>query len=645
MKILIIILLSIFTQELRAQINWLKDRQLYETQTLELEYPLYYLYRAIDYDFKYDESDQYICDITYHNIVRPSNDNALESINKIYIPTGGKVIDILNIRSRAISKSGKTIELDQNNIKEIEDEESDSGYRIFAVEGAEVGGEVEYLYTKRVHGSTFINEKIQFTSPIKRFEFTLQCPENLEFEFATVNDTTKVMQLDTLKNLNKYAVAFNNIPEFVSERFSAGDANIKRIDFKLAYNSSGGKKRLNTFSVAGKTIFENANTLSKEEQKALVDFIKKHDKKHLNAINRLRNLEHEAKKELSLDQNAPDDLAHLLKNKLGEKKAFVKLIVGVLNYLQIKYEIVATSGRFEKKFHESFDSWNYLDEYLIYLSNTQKYLAPHSMALRYGYVPSRLTATKGIFVSNDKIIDDYFFPITRIDYIPEKDYSHSMTDLSINVSFDELASNNTVSVKRTFINRDAFFFKYALLWMDQEKRKKRIEDVIRYLAPDADIMSINLEKEGLSYDQWNDPISVASTYNTAAYIEQAGPSILFKIGELIGPQSELYQEKERIYDIESLNNHGYHDDIIIQIPKGYTIQNPKDIIIDRSLMSEGRKVCAFKTSYEIDGQELKVTLDEYYDQLLFPANRFEEFREVINAAADWNKVVLVLKKG
>lgn len=634
----------LITSGLEAQNNWISNRQLTELTPNEKEYPLYYLYRAISYDFKYDESDQYVCDITYHNIVRASNDKALQSVNKIYIPTGGNVIDIRDIKSRAISKDGNTIALDKNDIKEIKDEESDKSYRIFAIEGAEVGGEIEYTFTKRVHGSTFISEKIQFTFPVKQFKFDLQCPENLEFEFLTANDTTQVIQIDTVDSVNKYAAVFNNIPEFVDEKFSAGDANVKRIDFKLAYNSARSKRRINTLPAAGKAIYDNAHNLTKEEEKALLQFIKLHDQKNLSDIERLKFLEHEAKKEFSYDSSSPNNLAFLLQNKLGSKKAFLKLIVGILNYLDIKFEIVATSGRFEMKFNESFDTWSYLDEYLIYLPVQNEFMAPHSTSKRYGYVPDRLTATKGLFISQEKISDDYFFPVSRIGYIPEKDYTHHMTDLNLEVDFDLVDFSNTVSVKRTLIKGDASYFKASLLWMNEEQQEKAKEEVVRFLAPDAEIKETKLENETLEYNNWNAPLTVSSTYTTKSYMEQAGSSILFKIGELIGPQSELYQEKERQYEIESLYNRGYHDDILIHLPKGYTVQNPEDIVINKYITGDDKKVCSFETSYQINGQNLIVTLDEYYNQLVFPVDQFDEFREVINAAADWNKVTLILKK-
>jgi hypothetical protein len=39
-----------------------------------------------------------------------------------------------------------------------------------------------------------------------------------------------------------------------------------------------------------------------------------------------------------------------------------------------------------------------------------------------------------------------------------------------------------------------------------------------------------------------------------------------------------------------------------------------------------------------------VKIQEVYKQIRYSADKFEDFRKVVNAAADWNKVVLILEK-
>ena len=66
--------------------------------------------------------------------------------------------------------------------------------------------------------------------------------------------------------------------------------------------------------------------------------------------------------------------------------------------------------------------------------------------------------------------------------------------------------------------------------------------------------------------------------------------------------------------------------------------------MDYSSSKDGRNTMEFTSSYELNGDSLKVTCHEYYDEISVPLERYEEFRTVINAAADFNKITLVFEE-
>ena len=47
---------------------------------------------------------------------------------------------------------------------------------------------------------------------------------------------------------------------------------------------------------------------------------------------------------------------------------------------------------------------------------------------------------------------------------------------------------------------------------------------------------------------------------------------------------------------------------------------------------------------KVTGNVLDIEVTETYHEILYPLSQFETFKKVINAAADFNKVVLVLEK-
>ncbi|MEL6560007.1 MAG: DUF3857 domain-containing protein [Bacteroidota bacterium] len=623
-----------------AQSEWQDQRDLYKISEEEKAYPLYLLYKSIHYDYKLDENDQFVCDITFHEIARVGNDKALENRNQIYISMYNTV-DLIDVKARAIAPDGKVTMLDQNNIKEIEDEDTD-GYKIFAVEGAAVGGEIEYRYVKRVQASVFKNETIQFLAPVKKLEFSLKCPSFLQYDFRTVNDDTEVSSVDKSKEYNYYQAEFDNIPAYVNEGFSAGTPNKKRIDFKLAYNTNAGSRRLNTFSVAGATVYQQVATLSKDEQKAVKSFIQKNGLKSGSAIEKLKKLEDVIKKQFYVEEYGSPDLVEFFKNGYGSTRAFVKLFNAILETLEIRHELVVTGDRFKLKFSKDFDSWNYLSDYLFYLPEVKQYFTPHDMLYRYGSVPPEQTAMDGIYVKMEQITD-YEFPVTRIDYIPEEPYQKNMNNLDIEVSFDEDLINTAVDATRTYTGLESSIYKYALSRINEDQKQEMLKSLVEYLAIDAEIDKVKIVEGDLSYGNWEKPFVVNTTFSTESYLEQAGNSLLFKVGDLIGAQSELYQEDERVYEIENQNNRGYVRKILVNIPDGYKVQNADDIKIKKEVKKGDRVIYLFDSNFEIKDNQLSILIDEYYDEIYYPANKFEGFRKVINAAADFNKVTLILK--
>ena len=131
-----------------------------------------------------------------------------------------------------------------------------------------------------------------------------------------------------------------------------------------------------------------------------------------------------------------------------------------------------------------------------------------------------------------------------------------------------------------------------------------------------------------------------SEFSSSNYINKAGSKYLFKIGELIGPQVEMYQEGERQFDIDTDFNHLYHRVLTIEAPEGFVFKNLDDLVMD---FSDEEETMLFKSDYTLNGNSLEVKVTEYYGELHYPIEMFETFRSVINAAADFNKITIVVE--
>ena len=80
------------------------------------------------------------------------------------------------------------------------------------------------------------------------------------------------------------------------------------------------------------------------------------------------------------------------------------------------------------------------------------------------------------------------------------------------------------------------------------------------------------------------------------------------------------------------------------MPKGYILQGLDDVKINKGIEKNGEMVNAFVSDFTFKDNIVTITAKEYYRNISLPKEDYENFRQVINAAADFNKVVLVFEK-
>ena len=168
-----------------------------------------------------------------------------------------------------------------------------------------------------------------------------------------------------------------------------------------------------------------------------------------------------------------------------------------------------------------------------------------------------------------------------------------------------------------------------------------IDQLTKQTAPDAEI---NKWTAGPATDGQSNNFRVSVDFRSSHFVERAGSRILFKVGELIGPQIEMYRDDERTVAVENDFNRMYNRTIKIHLPDGYRVRNADDLLIDIAYTDEDDVPFSFKSDYILEDKVLTVHIEEYYKEIYAPLSRYEDFRKVVNAAADFNKITLVLEK-
>lgn len=602
-----------------------------------------YQYTHDDYRYSTDNLELELY-TTVHRIVRVNNDDAVQRYNRIYVPVND-ALEIMEIKARAISKEGKVVELDKNNIKALSDDEGEAGYQIFAMEGVEIGSDIEYLYRLKRSPGYFGREFIQGRTPVIKSLYTLSSPKNLIFETKLYNDATEPTEEKT-ETERTLSYVLEDIPMVNDEEFAFYNSNRKRIEYRLSYNLYSGKKRLLTWSVAAERIYSLIYDFGKDGLKDAEKFIKKNKLEGSSPEESVRRVENFVKSNFAVAEGSREefaDLSAILENRYANERGIVKLYAALFEVMGIRHSVVLTTDRSNIPFDPDFESWNYLSDYIIHLTDIDKYLAPVNPEYRLGMIPALNTHNYGLFISQ-VTIGETVTAVGNTKFIPALTHEQSYDRLEIEVSFGEDMEEAEVALDRTMSGYYGLLIQPYYPLLDETQRQQVMEDLVKSSAEDATFEKLDVENVEPNTSPLKDPFIVRSEFSTRSLIERAGNRYLFKLGEIIGPQVEMYQEKQRQNPVENDFNRTYDRNITFTIPEGYRVRNLDDIRINHYLVENGRKVFLFQSDYEQKGQEVVVTIDEFYSQIDCNMENFEAFRKVVNAAADFNKITLVFEK-
>src|SRR5690606_13215231 len=262
------------------------------------------------------------------------------------------------------------------------------------------------------------------------------------------------------------------------------------------------------------------------------------------------------------------NLDDVIAKKIANEAGIIKLYTAVFKTLNIDHQIVITSNRQDLKFDKNFEANNFLTDFLIYFPKTKTYLSPTEVQSRYGYPPAYLTDNYGLFIKEVKL-GNFVSGIGEINYIKAITADNTVDKMVIDVDFEKNnIGNSNIKLQRSMSGYYAMYFQPYIHLSKEQDRKELIESFAKNLSEDITIKNTDLlngdpELFGVK------PIQVNVDFSSEAFTEQAGKKYLFKVGELIGKQIQLYQEKARVLPVENEFTRSYYRTININIPEGY----------------------------------------------------------------------------
>lgn len=621
--------------------TWDANPRLHQLTDKEKEGNFIFLKDKIIIEFAYESSGQLVEYMTRHTIIHFNNEKGVEEMNKVYVPYA-TILEEMDLKGRTITSEGKIIPLSKSSVKKVDNLENAGAFMIFAMEGIDKGGEIEYLYTNKKSVSSNASWTMQSEALRKDVSIDIYSPANLVYEGRGYNGFPAFTVDTTVKDKNHIYSSIAFIDGLTEEKYSSYDANKMRFDYQLTYNKSKGNARLYSWEYCGTDLYNALFNFDKSEIKAMEKLIGKLGLSKLKTDEeKIRALEQYMK--TNINQSADNvSIDKLLEVKYGSTFDLQRVYIGIAGLLKIPVEAVLTTDRTSRKFDTTFPSWNSLGEYLLYFSGFDKYLSASNYLSRLGFPPPELVYNKGLFVKETSL-GDIKTGISKVKNIDNPPYTSSYNNLTELVTFDPESFTPTVNVKQEYAGYPAYYIQPAILYMEENQKTELKENLSKFIGNETIVKSTKLSGIDKA-DILVNPFVVESVLETPQLMENAGNKYLFRVGTLIGPQAELYQEKTRQSDGEITYTHSFTRNIEIKIPQGYRIKNADDIRIEKKYMVGDNVLSSFISGYTIEGDVMKIKVYEDYQAIVYPKENFEQFRSVINASADFNKVVLIFEK-
>lgn len=610
-----------------------------------------------------------------HRRIKVMSDEAIEKNNKVYVPSYYES-KVLKLKARLIHANGKVVEMDEDDIIEANDEKTGSKYKYFAMEGVQKGDEIEYLfYIRRNNGYFGLRGRVLYLQeelPIRHMEFDLIVPDIITLKTKSINNLPAMRTDSSVNDRIRYFVTVDNVSAFEPEEYAIKDPMKMGIVYKWGeYKPTERKNIVNYSDIAAEefdgimgTSGDNAKYGYKKSKSAVAKLIKA--LKLLpedDAKTKVQKLEYFIKKNTTkaLDfsmfgfsfELKPQPWSKRIAPALDKDSTskmylstseMITLFVFSLHNMGIEYNLVFTTNRFESRFDKDFEAQCYVQECLIYFPQLKMYIDPTDLDVRGEFFNQGYYNNYGLFVVpvNTGGVNTAIAKINFIQPLSEKKTTDSLV---LNCALTSDFSKLSINYRRTQRGWYAVGVQAAYDKLDKEDRASFEERFTTFLTDNPnEVTSQTIENSGAN--SIGKPFVSGATLEVAKFVEVAEKKYLIKLGELIGPQTELYQKKDRRLPVENPFNHLYYRRINFTIPAGYKIaaESLSKLKMDVEHKVGSDVVCKFMSDYKLNGHELVVDCTEYYAKIDLPVDQFEGFRKVINAAADFNKITIVLEK-
>jgi hypothetical protein len=582
-----------------------------------------------------------------HKIFWVNSDEAIDRNNKVYLPIG-KGTDLVSTKARVLNPDGNETLLNEDDVIELKDEDDNISY-YYALKGIEIGSFIEFFYVVKTAPSYNGSRRgAQETAPIFNFQFELISPSHLIFETKSYNGYGDLDEDTFDEDHNHLSKTMEYVAKFEEEDQAYNFPNRMAVMYKLEENTVSGSTNMVNYKSVGKNMISAYTVGTKTDMKTFSKMMKEIEMDNVKTDEeKIVAWEKYFKGHFALFQaNSADltDLSFIYKNKVSNSPGFMKFMALACEKNDIDYRFVITCSRKLIDFDTKFQAYNFLQKYLMYFPKLDKYMDMEGKFSTLGYPGIDFQDNNGVFFKKI-VVGDIISSTAKIKWISAPDAFASISDMNMKVKVADDFSTLEFDLKTTATGYNVSGTQPYFGLMTPESEKDLTEQLIKWVDEDMDLHEVKADNTGLdAYGK--EPLIITGTFGIDKYIVSVKDKYLIKLGLFIGPQAEMYQDgKQRKFPVDMGFRKSYHRVFSFEIPEGYNLTNMESINMSVEAKEEDGTVYAdFISTYVLDGNMLTVTCDERYHKIHYPIAQYEDYRRVINAAADFNKIVVYLEE-
>lgn len=586
------------------------------------------------------EGENYFTYRTIYEKVKTNDYLGISMFNKVYIPISDGE-ELVDLKVRTIDSLGNIKDFDKKNLKELENVDGYRDYKIFAIEGLVNGGELEFTYTTKTKTYYSGREIFQYDVFVEEAVFELIYPKEFTFSTKSYNGFP---ESDTIKN--GLRITARNIPAFPKESYSSYKSKLMRVDYKVEINPN--KANVMSWSKITRRWFHNL--YFEEGQSQAQKFVTDLALDGKSDFEKIVILEKNIKENFTIKEgNNKDysDIKLVFKNHIGNERGILKAYLKCLEYLKSKFCIVLTCSRFRGSIDPDYVHSMDFRDVLFYFPETQKYLSPFSENLRLGPAPEYIAGNTALYIvttynayANDRLSYVDFW-ISKVNYLKANE-NHNIQNTVI--GFKENLEEVEITQKNIYQGYYAYNYRYKYTNGEEKQKQEFINIRIMSGVDDAKLSMFEVENGDIDLSSDSSKYFICnSEFSSKSLIEKTGTDIVFSIGKIIGKQKGIYEEKERISDVILPQTKFYQRRLTVNIPDGYVCKGLEKIKINNSVSQKDTVIMQFVSDYELNNNQLIINITESYDVLDLDKSHYNDYRTVVNSAANFNKIVLVLE--